>query len=56
MLLYETPLRTEVFRDVGSANATVRFRVYAFVNLFVGRFPAGVSQIRGTGLTTPSYG
>lgn len=55
MLLLEGPMRTEVFRDVGSANATVRFRVYAFVNLFVGRFPAGVSQIRGTGLIAPTF-
>lgn len=55
MLLLEGPMRTEVFRDVGSATATVRFRVYSFVNLFVGRFPAGVSQIRGTGLIAPTF-
>lgn len=50
MLLYESAPRTEVFRDVGSATATGRFCVYAFVNFFAGRFPAGVSRIRGTGL------
>jgi hypothetical protein len=55
MLLYEGPLRAEMFRDVGSATATVRFRVYAFVNLFVGRYPVGVSQIRGTGLIAPTF-
>jgi HK97 family phage major capsid protein len=55
MLFMEGPLRTEVFRDVGSANATVRFRIYAFCNLFVGRYPAGVSRIRGTGLIAPVF-
>jgi len=55
MLIMEGPLRAEVFRDVGSATATVRFRVYAFCNLFVGRFPAGVSRIRGTGLIAPVF-
>jgi HK97 family phage major capsid protein len=55
MLFMEGPLRTEVFRDVGSATATVRFRVYAFCNLFVGRYPAGVSRIRGTGLIAPVF-
>lgn len=55
MLFMEGPLRTEVFRDVGSANATVRFRVYAFCNFFCGRFPAGVSRIRGTGLIAPTF-
>jgi HK97 family phage major capsid protein len=55
MLFMEGPLRTEVFRDVGSATATVRFRVYAFCNLFVGRFPAGVSRIRGTGMIAPTF-
>jgi hypothetical protein len=50
MLLYESPPRMEVFRDVGSATLTVRFRLYAYISLFVGRFPVGVSQIRGTGL------
>jgi HK97 family phage major capsid protein len=55
MLFMEGPLRTEVFRDIGSATATVRFRVYAFCNLFVGRFPAGVSRIRGTGMIAPVF-
>ncbi len=55
MLFMEGPLRTEVFRDIGSANATVRFRVYAFVNFFCGRFPAGVSRVRGTGLIAPVF-
>jgi HK97 family phage major capsid protein len=55
MLFMEGPLRSEVFRDIGSANATVRFRVYAFCNLFVGRFPAGVSRIKGTGLIAPVF-
>ncbi len=55
MLSMEGPLRTEVFRDVGSSTATVRFRVYAFCNFFAGRFPAGVSQIRGTGLAAPTF-
>lgn len=55
LLLYEGPVRAEVFRDVGSANLTIRFRVYSFVNLFVGRFPAGVSKITGTGLVAPTF-
>jgi Phage capsid family len=55
MVLFESPPRTEVFRDIGSANLTVRFRIYAFCNLFAARFPAGVSRIRGTGLIQPSF-
>ncbi|MDQ2933819.1 MAG: phage major capsid protein [Chloroflexota bacterium] len=55
MLFMEGPLRLETFRDIGSANATVRFRAYQFLNLFVGRFPAGVSRIRGTGLIAPTW-
>jgi HK97 family phage major capsid protein len=55
MLFMEGALRTEVFRDIGSANATVRFRVYAFVNFFCGRFPASVSRITGTGLAAPVF-
>jgi HK97 family phage major capsid protein len=50
-LFMEGPLRTEVFRDIGSANGTVRFRVYAFLNYFCGRFPAAVFRIKGTGLS-----
>ena len=54
-LAYEGPIRAEVFRDVGSATLTIRFRLYAFVNLFVGRFPASVSRITGTGLIAPTF-
>lgn len=55
-LLFESAPRTEVFRDVGSANATARLRIYAFCNLFAGRYPAGISRIGGTGLAIPSFG
>ena len=55
MLAYESTPRVEVFRDIGSANATVRFRIYAFVNFFCGRFPAGVSRITGSGLIAPTW-
>lgn len=55
MIFMEGPIRTEVFRDIGSANATVRFRLYAFVNFFAGRFPGGISRITGTGLVAPTF-
>jgi hypothetical protein len=51
----ENPLRTEVFRDIGSATGTVRFRIYAFLNFFCGRFPAGVSRLNGSGLISPVF-
>ena len=54
-LLYESEPRAEIFRDVGSATGTIRFRLYAFVNLFVGRFPAAVSRSRGTGWIAPTF-
>jgi hypothetical protein len=55
MNLYESQPRAEVMRDVGSATGTIRFRIYAFVNLFVGRYPGGVSRIRGSGLIAPTF-
>jgi len=56
MIRFESqPPRLEMFRDIGSANATVRFRIYAFVNAFLGRFPAGVSRLKGSGMIAPTF-
>ena len=55
MLLYEGPIRAEVFRDIGSSTLTIRFRLYSFVNFFAGRYPVGISEITGTGLIAPTF-
>jgi len=55
MLLYEGPIRAEVFRDVGSSTLTIRFRLYSFVNFFAGRYPVGISELNGSGLAAPAF-
>lgn len=54
-LLLESDLRARVLPDVGSGNLTVRMQVYAFVNLFAGRYPTAITTIGGTGLITPTF-
>ncbi len=53
--LWEGPIRAEVFRDVGSANGTVRLRLYAFSAFASGRFPGSITKISGSGLSAPTF-
>lgn len=53
-LLFEGALRTRALPEVLSGTLTVRLQVYAYSALILGRFPAGVSKINGTGLAAPS--
>lgn len=53
-LLFEGALRTRALPEVLSGTLTVRLQVYAYSALILGRFPAGVSKITGTGLAAPS--
>ena len=53
-LLFEGALRTRALPEVLSGTLTVRLQVYAYSSLILGRFPAGVSKITGTGLAAPS--
>lgn len=54
-VLMEGSIRTDVFPDIGSGTLTLRFRLYAFVNFFAGRFPASISEINGTGVIAPTF-
>jgi HK97 family phage major capsid protein len=53
--LWESPPRVEVFRDVGSANGTVRLRLYAYSAFASGRFPGSICKIAGSGMSAPSF-
>lgn len=53
-LLFEGPLRTRALPEVLSGTLTVRLQVYAYSALILGRFPAGISKITGTGLIAPA--
>lgn len=53
-LLFEGAMRTRALPEVLSGTLTVRLQVYAYSALILGRFPAGVSKITGTGLIAPA--
>ncbi|NBP10044.1 MAG: phage major capsid protein [Betaproteobacteria bacterium] len=54
-ILYESALRTRVLPDVGSGQLTVRLQVYGYLAFTAERYPAGVTKVTGSGLTTPSF-
>jgi hypothetical protein len=45
----------ETFRDVGSGNLTVRFRLHNYWAQLHERRPAAISVISGTGLAAPTF-
>lgn len=45
----------ETFRDVGSGNLTVRFRLHNYWAQINGRRPKAISKITGTGLIAPTF-
>jgi len=53
VLFFEGELRTDVFREILSSTAGVRFRAYNYIALLV-RYAQSVSTITGTGLAAPS--
>jgi hypothetical protein len=55
LFLMEGPLRTRVFDDVLSGTLQVRLQVVAYSAFISGRQPKAIAQIRGTGLTTPTF-
>ena len=54
-ILYESALRTRVLPDVGSGQLTVRLQVYGYLAFTAERYPAGITKVTGSGLTTPSF-
>lgn len=57
LFLWEDPAGPylETFRDVGSGNLTVRFRLHNYWAQINTRRPKAISVISGTGLATPSF-
>ena len=51
----ESATRVEVFRSPGSANGTIRFRIYGYGAFVSARFPNAICEVSGTGLVTPSF-
>ncbi len=54
-VLYESPVKTRIMEQTLSGNLTVRFQLWAYANLFAGRFPASISTIGSTGLIAPTF-
>lgn len=55
VVLMESPIRTRIHEQTLNGNLTVRLQLFAYANLFAGRFPASISTIGGTGLVTPTF-
>ena len=55
LYLMEGALRADVFPDVGSANLTVRLRLFAYSAFASARYPQSITSISGTGLITPTF-
>jgi len=57
LYVYEDPNGPylETFRDVGSGNMTVRFRLHNYWAQLNARRPKAISVISGTGLATPTF-
>lgn len=48
----EGPLQADVFNDVGSANLTVRLRLFAYQAFISGRQPKSITKLSGSALAT----
>jgi HK97 family phage major capsid protein len=55
VLLLESPIRTRIMQEVLSGTLTLRFQLFAYVNLFAGRYPTSISTIGSTGLIAPTF-
>ena len=55
MLLWEGPLQTRVYPEVGSGTLTVRLMLFAYSAFASARFPKSISIVSGTGLAAPTF-
>lgn len=55
VIFMESPIRTRIHEQTLNGNLTLRLQLFAYVNLFAGRFPASTSTIGGTGLIAPTF-
>lgn len=55
MVLMEGDLRTRVLDAPLSSTLEVRLQVFSYSAAALGRYPAGVTKISGTGLVTPTF-
>lgn len=56
LFIYEdSPVRLDTFRDVLSSTLQVRFRLFNYYSLILGRRPKAISVISGTGLVAPTF-
>lgn len=55
LYLWESPIRTRVLQEVGSATLTVRFQLFNYMAFMPDRRPASTSIVSGTGLAAPSF-
>jgi len=55
LLLWEGPLQTRVYPEVGSGTLTVRLMLWAYSAFASGRFPKSISIVSGTGLVAPTF-
>jgi HK97 family phage major capsid protein len=54
-ILFEGGVRTRALMEVKGQNLEVVLQVYNYVAFTAGRYPAGIVQISGAGLTAPSF-
>lgn len=53
--LYESDQRLRVFGEVLSNTLQVRFQIYGYYAVILGRLPLAISKINGTGLVAPTF-
>lgn len=55
LYLYESAPRLRVFEEVLSNTLQVRFQIYGYYAIILGRYAASISKIDGTGLVAPTF-
>ena len=55
LYLYESPPVLRIFEEVLSNTLQVRFQLYGYYALILGRLPKAISIIGGTGCTAPTF-
>jgi HK97 family phage major capsid protein len=55
LLLFESNIKTRVLPDVGSGTLTVRCQVYKYLAFTAARYPASISVVSGSGLSSPAF-
>ncbi|WP_369044708.1 phage major capsid protein [Sinomonas sp. P10A9] len=54
-ILFEGGIRTRALMEVKGQNLEVVLQVYNYVAFTAGRYPSGIVQVSGSGLTAPSF-